>query len=579
MGKKRNKAQSSKEIVPKALGPKSREKWINIMAPLAIIVCTSAVFSKVVDHLFVNWDDISYITQNLLIRDFSAAGIAKILTTPVIGMYNPLPFLIYAAEYKFWELNPVPYMLSNVLFHLLAVLALYRFIYRLTGKYETASIVAVLFACHPMHVEVVAWASETKTSLFVIFYFLALGEYLKYVSDGYKPRYLFYATILFIISALSKPEGVTLAPMLVLLDYYLGRKWDGRLLLEKIPFFIIGLFFGILTFYTHIQADDDIFQISRNYSFINNLLVSNYSIAFYIEKLLFPIGLCAIYPYPDNTTWLPVQYYLALPVIPFIAWLVYKSGKFRKEMIFGVLFFLISISVLLRLVPSGFFGIANRYSYLSYTGFFFIMGQFYVYIKEGKLGYASGYKKYMQVSLGIYIAFCLFRCNKRIDVWQNSVTLFTDVINMQPKFAIGYDMRSSAKYQFGDMAGAIQDVSKAIELDSTCVRSYNNRTAYKWLVKDYDGAFRDCAKALSLDAYSVAAYVNRSSLNASLGRWHEAMTDDSICIKLNPKEAGAYYNMALVKMALYDTASAVVYMKTADELGYPRDRNFLFVSK
>src|SRR5205823_708637 len=129
----------------------------------------------------------------------------------------------------------------------LATVACFLFIYELTKRYETAAIVALLFAIHPMHVSIATWVSELKTSMYTIFYFLALVQYIKYVRNNQRVKYLIYTALFFLFSLLSKPSAVTLAPMLLLLDYYLSRKFDKKVFLEKIPFFTIALFFGVLT--------------------------------------------------------------------------------------------------------------------------------------------------------------------------------------------------------------------------------------------------------------------------------------------------------------------------------------------
>ncbi len=326
-----------------------------------ILVFALGLFAKATKFYFVTWDDPQYLIDNNIIRDLSFRGLINIFTQPVIGMYNPLTFLVYSLIYKFFGLDPNAYHFLNVMLHLLATIIAFQFIFKLTKRYETAAIVALLFAIHPMHVSVAVWVSQTKTSLCTIFYFSALISYLDYVNNNYKIKSLFYVGLFFILAVLSKPDAVTIAPVLFLLDYYLARKLDKKLFFEKIPFFILSLFFGVLTIVTHANEGDSIFNINQDYSMVNNFLIANYSIVFYIEKLFLPLNLSTIYPYPDSAAALPLKYYLFIPVIPLLLLLVYKAGKFRKELIFGILFFVFSISVLIRIIPSGAFMSANRF--------------------------------------------------------------------------------------------------------------------------------------------------------------------------------------------------------------------------
>jgi len=599
---KKNKiTDKKKKNTPILNGTSEADKWRNTIIIGLIVTLTFILFYKVVDFQFVLWDDNTYIIENELIRDLSWEGLKNIFATPVIGMYNPVVFLIYAIIYKFWGLDPGAFHFFNLIFHLLATIMVYKFIYKLTTRYETAAIVALLFAIHPMHVSVVTWVSGLKTSLYLIFYFLALFHYLNYVKNDYKHKYLLYVALLFILSALSKPTAVTLAPMLFLMDYYLSRKIDRRMFIEKIPFFIIAIVFGVTTLFTHQEMEDAIFDINSDYSLINNLLVSNYSVVFYFEKLFYPMNLCTIYPYPENDIFLPLKYYLAIPVIPLILFLTYKSGKFKKEVIFGLLFFVIAISVLLRIVPSGFFRAANRYTYLSYTGLFFIIGQFYAYIMDERFPYSRNVKKALIILLCVFVIFCCYRTTVRIKVWENSITLFDDIIKKKPKLAMAYNNRALAKKDLGDFygaiedfslaiqnnpeykwayynrglakkeinnfTGAVQDFNKAIEIDPELTWAYFSRGLVKAKLEDHNGELADYSKAISIDKDFTEAYYNRGVALCNLQEYTKAISDFTKAITLNPDYADAYFNRGMAELLLGQQEAGCVDLKKAGDLG------------
>src|SRR4051812_32544281 len=108
-----------KKSKTKAAGiPAVSEHLRNNIILTLLVIYTFGLFAKVMNYQFVNWDDNSYITGNLLIRNFSWAGFKDIFTTPVIGMYNPLPFVAYAFLYKSYGLDAGPYHVLNVFLHL-----------------------------------------------------------------------------------------------------------------------------------------------------------------------------------------------------------------------------------------------------------------------------------------------------------------------------------------------------------------------------------------------------------------------------------------------------------------------------
>ncbi len=555
---KNNKYNKKKVAVAQIETKQRSEKLRNNTILGFILALTFFLFIKVQNFQFVNWDDNSYIQSNMMIRDFSLAGLAKIFSTPVIGMYNPLAFLVYTFIYKFWGMNSGAFHMFNLFFHLVATIAAFRFILELTRRYEAAAIVALFFAVHPMHVSIVTWVSELKTSLYCIFYFYAMVSYIRYVRNDYRVRNLLYTGLLFVLALLSKPSAVTLPPMLFLLDYYLSRKMDKRLFLEKIPFFALSLFFGILTILTHVEAEDSIFEANHNYSLINNILVSNYSIVFYINKLFAPLELCTIYPYPANTEFLPFKYYFSILVIPFLCWLVYKAGKFRKEMIFGLLYFLIAISVLLRIVPSGFFRASNVYSYMSYTGLFFIVAQFFVYVVDNRFSFSNKIKTYVITLVVVLAAFYTWRATIRIAVWENSITLFNDIILKKPTLALAWNNRALSKLDLGDVAGAVADLNKSIELDPNYAVARNNRAKIFVDFKEYDAALNDLTIALKLDTDYAEAFINRGNVNFYQQKMDQALADYNMAIKCNPDIEVVYKNRSKIEVERkeYDKALA-----------------------
>ena len=68
--------------------------------------------------------------------------------------------------------------------------------------------VAALFALHPVNVESVAWVSERKTVLSMLFFLLALGAYGWYAAQDGVGWYAAVA-VLFAMGLMSKPQIIT----------------------------------------------------------------------------------------------------------------------------------------------------------------------------------------------------------------------------------------------------------------------------------------------------------------------------------------------------------------------------------
>ncbi len=73
--------------------------------------------------------------------------------------------------------------------------------------------------------------------------------------------------------------------------------------------------------------------------------------------------------------------------------------------------------------------------------------------------------------------------------------------------------------------GAIQDYTKAIELNPNYNDAYYNRGSAKYEIEDYRGAIEDYNKAIKLNPNSDKAYYNRGAAKITLGQKDDGCLD------------------------------------------------------
>ena len=113
---------------------------------------------------------------------------------------------------------------------------------------------------------------------------------------------------------------------------------------------------------------------------------------------------------------------------------------------------------------------------------------------------------------------------------------------------------------------AIENYSKAIELNPKLVEAYNNRgLAYADLVK-YDEALKDYNKAIELDQNHSNSYINRGNVYEKLERYFDAIEDYTKATELNPNDLKAYYNRGIVYQALEKYSDSIADYTKAIEL-------------
>jgi tetratricopeptide (TPR) repeat protein len=140
---------------------------------------------------------------------------------------------------------------------------------------------------------------------------------------------------------------------------------------------------------------------------------------------------------------------------------------------------------------------------------------------------------------------------------------FTTYIGLQPDDESSYLYRGEAKMANLDSDGAITDFTKAIELKPDDAVAYCDRgSAKKEGVVDLDGAIADLNKAIQLkpdyaDAYYLRGLTESMKRAFSGGSHDAAIADFSKTIELKPDDVDAYKNRADEKRDAGDYTGAI----------------------
>jgi protein O-mannosyl-transferase len=506
----------------------------------AILLLTFLAFLPSLKNGFLyTWDDNVYITDNPIIRQLNAGTIKAMFTTPVNGTYVPLAILSFSIEYHFFGLNPLPFHIINLVIHLLCSLLVFRLLLLLRLKKLFAVLGALLFSLHPMHVESVAWITERKDLLFAFFYLSSLIAYVFYIRDtGRKKGMFILSIVLFTASLFSKIQAVALPLSLFLADYYFDRKFNLRNLLEKVPFLLLSLLFGIGGYV--VLKEQGVLQTNELYSLSHRIFFGTYALFTYLLQFAAPFRLSALYPYPVSPgDPLPVYFFLIMLSLVIAGWLVYRSRKSTKVLVFGSLFFLFNILFVLQVVIAGSAFRADRFSYVPYIGFSFIAAWSIQELAERK----SGIRFLVYSFVALILAGLITLTFPRNGTWRSDEALWTDVIEKYPdRIAQAYGNRGVIYGNRGYWDLAISDFSRAVRIEPDFPDAYFNLgTAYKNTGQP-GNAIACFSMAIQLDPGNASALNSRGTLYGSLGEWNKAISDYSRAIEAAPGYAKAWYN-------------------------------------
>lgn len=133
----------------------------------------------------------------------------------------------------------------------------------------------------------------------------------------------------------------------------------------------------------------------------------------------------------------------------------------------------------------------------------------------------------------------------------NKLTLTT------PSDSKGYFERGLAKYRLKDYTGALDDMNKAIELDSSYGQAYLYRGRCKKALKDKSGAVADFQKSLELNPDSANYYLRSGWTKVLIKDFNGALADFDKAISLKSDFPEAFIKRGETKNLMGDYSSAI----------------------
>lgn len=504
-----------------------------------ILLVTFICLSPTLHNQWVNWDDPAYVLRNKLIHELNWSSVQTIFKTPVVvGLYHPLTLISLSIDFNFWGNDPFGFHLSNLIFHLLNTLLVYVVFRKLKSSILVSVLVSLIFGMHPMHVESVAWISGRKDVMYVFFYLLTLISYMSMVKSEQRLKRIllyFFSITMFVCSILSKNIAFTLPLILLLIDYLQNRKVNTRSIAAKTPFFIVSIIAIYIAKYGQQASDSmqDLTGISYGDSIINGV----YNTSFYIFKLIVPIKLAAFHPFPTN---IPTLYYLA--ILPFLGliYFSYWSYKNSRKLFFGLLFFLITIGPLLQIIPFGKAVNSERYTYLAYIGLFYFLA---VLLENSIIKFKNSGSIVLTSITLLWVLLLGFKTNEQSRKWQNSNTLWSQVIDLYPDSDWALMSRGLYFAEQKDYKPAIEDFNKSISINPTSQALYERGRIYEIHGFNQE-AVNDYEHSIAIDSNYYKSYLNIGVLLSKQGDQKTAIPYFQKAIQANPEYDLAYFNYA-----------------------------------
>jgi protein O-mannosyl-transferase len=502
--------ESRTKGLPDMFNPEEKTKqpgagsWQLPLALLLIAALTVAVYWPALYNGFIDYDDTDYVTLNMMVRrGLTLKGALWSLGAFHAGNWHPLTWLSHMLDIQLFDLNPMGHHAVSLLLHAANAVLLCLLLQRLTGMLGRSLVVALLFALHPLHVESVAWIAERKDVLSTLFWLLTMSAYLRYVRTPCAKRYLTVA-LLFALGLMSKQMLVTLPLVLLLLDYWpLNRLLSrpARIIAEKIPLFLMSLAAALVTILA--QGSGGALNHGKDGALLLNIGNGLLSYVKYLGKMVWPVDLAIFYPL-DAASVTPLRVAGALGILACLSAVSLWQWKKRPYLLFGWLWYLITLLPVIGFVRVGSQAMADRYSYVPLIGIFLAL-------VWGGAELARSWRRGPPVAFGAAAAVLLVLSVltvAQIRYWKTSYDLYAHALVAVPDNWLAHNNMAillAQQYRFGD---AIRHFGESLRINPDQAEGYKNlgnayqatgdnaraidsfRTAVQLAPNDVDGHFR-----------------------------------------------------------------------------------------
>ena len=493
-------------------------------------------------HAGFIWDDDVYVTRNRLLT--APDGLKRIwFSLDAPSQYCPLVYTSFRLERPFWGLNPAGYHLVNILLHAANALLVWRLLQRLAVP--GAWLAAALFALHPVHVESVAWITERKNVLSLLFYLLALLAWVDFIEEQPRRlwRYYVQAVVFYSLALFSKTTACML-PAALALVLWLKHKPIGRSrLLQLVPFVTLGLGMGLLAMWWeryHQGTGGKLFA----FGWLERLLIASRAAWFYAGKLVWPANLMFSYPRWTINPGSLLAY----------VWLVAGAGlgvgvfltrrHVGRSVETAAAFYLATLSPLLGFIMLYTFRytfVADHYQYVASIGPLALVA---AGITAG-LGVFGKAKPWAVVVLCTLLLPVLgWLTWRQCEMYANAETLYRATIAHNPTSFMAHNNLGTALLRRGQTDEALAQFQQVLELQPDYEVGYYNRGHALLRKGRLDDALVQFQKAVALKPDYAGAHNNLANIYLSKGQPRDAITHYELALRFRPKNADIANNLA-----------------------------------
>jgi protein O-mannosyl-transferase len=437
------------------------------------------------------FDDELLIEYNPMIKALD--GLYRYWFTKEALDYWPVTNTTFWLEWRLWGINTAGYHATNIVLHIFDALLIWLVLKKLAVPWPWLA--ALLFAIHPVNVESVAWISQRKNVLALVFFLLSILWWLaantartgKAVNVNRSSKinspearrtnsglWYFLSLLAFVLAMLSK-GSVAILPLIVLLIVWWQNgtiRW--RDWVRIAPFFVVAVALTLvdLWFQTHGTG-----RVIREATLIQRLLGAGAVIWFYLSKALLPVHLAFIYPQWQIDSANPLWWLPLVAAFVVTAILIWKRNSSRaawvRPTLFASLFFCIALLPVMGFTDVGYMLhslVSDHYEHIALIAVVALLATAFSALYE-KLNATSFAQLVPIVAVAVALLFLVLSWQQS-GLYANALVLFEDTVKKNPDSWLAQCDYGLELSRHGKPEEAIPYFQKTLELNPVCASAH-----------------------------------------------------------------------------------------------------------
>jgi Flp pilus assembly protein TadD len=556
--------------------------WFVTKIGLPLVLIAAVCIAVLITHWptlstrALSFDDYQYLVENVSVQNPSWESARRFLTevlapSTVGGYYQPLAMISLMLDSAIGGSpdNLRPYHRTSLLLHIINTALIIVLLYLLFDRIWIAAAAGALFGIHPMTVESVAWIGERKTLLAALFSLLSVVLYVSYVKKNKKG---FYAgsLVTYILALMSKPTSTPLPLVMLLMDYWPLRRISNikcqmsklrggiNLILEKIPFFVIGAFSAVVTYLSQSQTAGTV--APSEYGPLRIPLVLGHNIVFYLYKIVWPVNLTSHYAFPKPLSISnPAILAGAIGTVVLMVLLI-VSLRWTCAVLIGWLIFFVAMLPTMQIIGFSNIIASDKFAYLPSIGLLMIVTQFLIWLS--RTANAARYAV-ITVTLLVLAGSETAATRKYLTHWVDTISLCRYMLKLTPEAASVHDMLGVALLEQSKFDEAAEHFRYAVKTGEEHHKLYNNLGSALQSSGKLDEAIFYYQQSLRIDPNYAKAHYNLGMALLEQGKSDEAIEQFHLALKSKPDYAEAHNNLGNILQSQGKSAEAIEHFRLA----------------